>query len=118
MEIGESDFVTPDSATVKDPKPEPPLDVRSTFVAEVTYKQVVFPSGVACGVGAKGEGEKELREIERRSGGKQGRAGGGEEEGEGEEGPAREGTLSEREKAEQVEDQTQCTMWILHAVYY
>ena len=117
VKSGESDFVTPESGTVRGPEPEPALDVRSTFVAEVTYKQVVFSSGVPCGEGARGEGEKEWGGIERGSGGKQGKGGEGggqgqeeeeeEEEGEGE-GPAGEGTLSEKEKAEQVEDETQC----------
>ena len=103
-----SDLVTPDSDTVRDPESEGPdnLDVRSTFVAEVTYKQVVFSSGVPWGEKAKEEEEKEGRGIERVSGGKEekgGEGGGGEEEEEEEEGPAREGTLSEKEKAEQVD---------------
>ena len=55
-----SDLVTPDSDTVKGPESEGPdnLDVRSTFVAEVTYKQVVFSSGVPWGEKAKGEEER------------------------------------------------------------
>ena len=101
VESDESDLVTPESGhSVRGLESEGPeaLDVRSTFVAEVTYKQVVFSSGVPWG-----EGEKERRGIERGSGGekRKGGEGGGEEEGEG---PAGEGTLSEKEKAEQVED--------------
>ena len=103
VESDESDLVTPESGhSVRGLESEGPeaLDVRSTFVAEVTYKQVVFSSGVPWG-----EGEKERRGIERGSGGekRKGGEGGGEEEEEGE-GPAGEGTLSEKEKAEQVED--------------
>ena len=77
VESDESDLVTPERGTVIVPEPEPALDVRNTFVAEVTYKQVVFSSGVPCGEGARGEGEKEWGGIERGSGGKQGKGGEG-----------------------------------------
>ena len=55
----ESDLVEPNSDLARGPHSEggtEPCDVRSTFVAEVTYKQVVFPRGAEAGQG-QGHGE-------------------------------------------------------------
>ena len=91
-----SDLVEPNSDLTRGPHSEggtEACDVRSTFVAEVTYKQVVFPRGAE--VGQAGQGER-------------GGGGGGEEvQGGGEGGGGEEvipggEILSEREKAEQV----------------
>ena len=97
----ESDLVEPNSDLARGPHSEggtEACDVRSTFVAEVTYKQVVFPRGAETG---------QARQGERGGGGDQG-AGRGEEVQEGGEGGGGEEVipgeeiLSEREKAEQV----------------
>ena len=93
----ESDLVEPNSDLARGPHSEGATeaccDVRSTFVAEVTYKQVVFPRGAEAGQGEKGGGEDQ--------GGGEGVQGGGEGGG-GEEVITGEEILSEREKAEQV----------------
>ena len=73
----ESDLVEPNSDLARGPHSEGATeaccDVRSTFVAEVTYKQVVFPRGAEAGQG------------EREGGGDQGGGGGEEVQGGGEE---------------------------------
>ena len=93
----ESDLVEPNSDLTRRPHSEEgtteACDVRSTFVAEVTYKQVVFPRGAEAGQGEKGGGGDQ--------GGGEGVQGGGEGGG-GEEVIPGEEILSEREKAEQV----------------
>ena len=96
----ESDLVEPNSDLTRRPHSEEgtteACDVRSTFVAEVTYKQVVFPRGAEAGQAGQGE---------RGGGGDQGGGGevqGGGEGGGGEEVIPGEEILSEREKAEQV----------------
>ena len=95
-----SDLVEPNSDLTRGPHSEEgateACDVRSTFVAEVTYKQVVFPRGAEAGQAERGE---------RGGGGDQGGGGGvqgGGEGGGGEEVIPGEEILSEREKAEQV----------------
>ena len=97
----ESDLVEPNSDLARGPHSEggtEACDVRSTFVAEVTYKQVVFPRGAEAGQAGQGE---------RGGGGDQGAGGGEEVQGGGEGGGGEEvipgeEILSEREKAEQV----------------
>ena len=92
-----SDLVEPNSDLTRGPHSEgatEACDVRSTFVAEVTYKQVVFPRGAEAGQGEKGGGGDQGGGGEEVQGG--GEGGGGEEVIPGEE------ILSEREKAEQV----------------
>ena len=54
----ESDLVEPNSDLARGPHSEggtEACDVRSTFVAEVTYKQVVFPRGAEAGQAGQGE---------------------------------------------------------------
>ena len=55
----ESDLVEPNSDLARGPHSEGATeaccDVRSTFVAEVTYKQVVFPRGAEAGQAGQGE---------------------------------------------------------------
>ena len=92
----ESDLVEPNSDLARGPHSEggtEACDVRSTFVAEVTYKQVVFPRGAGAGQGERGGGGDQGGGEEVQGGGE---GGGGEEVIPGEE------ILSEREKAEQV----------------
>ena len=96
----ESDLVEPNNDLARGPHSEGATeaccDVRSTFVAEVTYKQVVFPRGAEAGQAGQGE---------REGGGDQGggeEVQGGGEGGGGEEVIPGEEILSEREKAEQV----------------
>ena len=103
----ESDLVEPNSDLARGPHSEGGTeaccDVRSTFVAEVTYKQVVFPRGAE--VGQAGQGEKggggDQGEGDQGGGGGEEVQGGGEGGG-GEEVIPGEEILSEREKAEQV----------------
>ena len=93
----ESDLVEPNSDLTRGPHSEEgateACDVRSTFVAEVTYKQVVFPRGAEAGQGEKGGGGDQ--------GGGEGVQGGGGGGG-GEEVITGEELLSEKERAEQV----------------
>ena len=93
----ESDLVEPNSDLARGPHSEgatEACDVRSTFVAEVTYKQVVFPRGAEVGQAGQGVGGGDQGGGEEVQGG--GEGGGGEEVISWEE------ILSEREKAEQV----------------
>ena len=87
-ETNRRDLVRPDIEIVRGSESEEPdsSDVRSTFVAEVTYKQVVFASGAPWTEGVESRGGKD--------GGR-----GEEEEGEVLTG---EGTLSGKERKEQV----------------